>query len=35
MKKIEILYDITALESTVIKLEISPERIDRIENSVL
>ena len=35
MKKIEILYDITVLESTVIKLEISPERIDRIENSVL
>ena len=32
MKKIETLYNITVLES---KLEISPERIDGIKNSVL
>ena len=34
-EKIEILHNITVLESKLIKLEISPERIDRIKNSVL
>ena len=33
-EKIEILHNITVLESKLIKLEIS-ERIDRIKNSVL
>ena len=35
MKKTEILHNITVLESKLTKLEISPERIDRIKNSVL
>ena len=34
-KEIETLHNITVLESKLIKLEISPERIDRIKNSVL
>ena len=34
-EKIETLHNITVLESKLIKLEISPERIDRIKNSVL
>ena len=34
-EKIKILHNITVLESKLIKLEISPERIDRIKNSVL
>ena len=34
-EKIEILHNITVLESKLIKSEISPERIDRIKNSVL
>ena len=33
-EKIEILHNITVLESKLIKLEIS-ERVDRIKNSVL
>ena len=35
MKKYSALNDIAVLESKLIKLEISPERIDRIKNSVL
>ena len=34
-EKIETLHNIIVLESKLIKLEISPERIDRIKNSVL
>ena len=34
-EKIETWHNITVLESKLIKLEISPERIDRIKNSVL
>ena len=34
-EKIETLHNITVLESKLIKLEISPERIDRIKNLVL
>ena len=34
-EKIETLHNITVLESKLIKLEISPEQIDRIKNSVL
>ena len=34
-EKIETLHNITVLESKLIKLEISPERIDRIKKSVL
>ena len=34
-KKIETLHNIMVLESKLIKLEISPERIDRIKNLVL
>ena len=34
-EKIETLHNIMVLESKLIKLEISPERIDRIKNSVL
>ena len=34
-EKIETLHNITVLETKLIKLEISPERIDRIKNSVL
>ena len=34
-EKIETLHNITVLESKSIKLEISPERIDRIKNSAL
>ena len=33
-KKIHALHNIVVLESKSIKLEISPERIDRIKNSV-
>ena len=34
-EKIETLHNIMVLESKLIKLEISPERIHRIKNSVL
>ena len=34
-EKIATLHNITVLESKLIKLEILPERIDRIKNSVL
>ena len=34
-EKIETLHNIMVLESKLIKLEILPERIDRIKNSVL
>ena len=34
MKKYRALNDIAVLESKLIKLEISPERIDRIKNLV-
>ena len=34
-EKTETLHNIMVLESKLIKLEISPERIDRIKNSVL
>ena len=34
-EKHDALNDIAVLESKLIKLEISPERIDRIKNSVL
>ena len=34
MKKYSALNDIAVLESKLIKLEISPERIDGIKNSV-
>ena len=34
-EKIETLHNIMVLESKLIKLEISPEQIDRIKNSVL
>ena len=34
-EKHDTLNDIIVLESKLIKLEISPERIDRIKNSVL
>ena len=35
MKKYSALNDIAVLESKLIKLEISPERSDRIKNSLL
>ena len=35
IKWLSSLNDITLLEPKLIKLEISPERIDRIKNSVL
>ena len=34
-EKVETLHNIMVLESKLIKVEISPERIDRIKNSVL
>ena len=34
-EKHDALHDIIILKSKLIKLEISPERIDRIKNSVL
>ena len=34
-EKIEPLHNITVLESKLEKLEISPERIDRIKDSIL
>ena len=34
-EKHDVLHNIIVLESKLIKLEISPERIDRIKNSVL
>ena len=35
MKKNDALHSIVVLETKLIKLEISPARIDRIKNSVL
>ena len=35
MKKNNVLYNIVALESKLTKLEVSPERLDRIKNSSL
>ena len=35
MKKNDTLHNIVVLESKLINLEISPERFDRIKNSVL
>ena len=35
MKKNDALHNIAVLESKFTKLEISPEQIDRIKNSVL
>ena len=34
-EKHDVLHNIIVLESKLIKLEISPTRIDRIENSIL
>ena len=34
-EKLDALHNITVLESKLIKLEISPERIDRTKKSVL
>ena len=34
MEKIQTLHNIMVLESKSVTLEISPERIDRIKNSV-
>ena len=34
-EKNNVLHNIVELESKLMKLEISPERIDRIKNSVL
>ena len=34
-EKIETLHNIMVLESKLIKLEISPERVDRIKNYVI
>ena len=34
-EKHDALHNIIVLESKLVKLEISPERIDRIKNSVL
>ena len=34
-EKYDALHNIVVLESKLIKLEISPEQIDRIKNSVL